>query len=193
MNPLAKRTFLGYSLTFLGFAIIFMGLINPLFFYVIPFKGYTMQHEMQHGNLYKIFLYFGARLTKYLYLPTLSQIIPKSSQLKRVIISFLVPGSPDISDAFGHFRTFSDIFAAKHATITQLIRNSDTLTSYKQVKKSSVYASLQKYWRVLASILLVKCHILSILADICQNLSKNVLICVFSINSVPNHPNIIPN
>lgn len=145
-----------------------------------------MQHEMQHGNFYKIFLYFSARLTIYLYLPTLSQIIPKSSQLKRVIISFLVPGSSDISDAFGHFRTFSQ-------KNTQLSRNSDTLTSYKQVKKSSVYAALQKYWRVLASILLVKCHILSILADICQNLSKNVLICVFSINSVPNHPNIIPN
>lgn len=65
---------------------------------------------------------------------------------------------------FGHFRTFLEtfrtfseksvikshfyvikvlyfvrlwpccVFAAKHATITQLIRNSDTLTSYKQVK-----------------------------------------------------------
>ena len=115
------------------------------------------------------------------------------------------PGSSDISDALGHFRTFSEksvikfhfyvikvlyfvrvwpccVFAAKHATITQLIRNSDTLTSYKQVKKSSVYATLQKYWRVLASILLVRCHILSILADICQNLSKYVLICVFSIH-----------
>lgn len=120
MNPLAKRTFLRYSLTFLGFAIIFMSFINPLFSYVIPFKGYTMQHKMQHGNFYKIFLYFGTKLTKYLYLPTLSQIIPKSSQLKMVIISFLVSRSSDISDALGFFRTFSDIFAAKHATHTQL-------------------------------------------------------------------------
>lgn len=134
-----------------------------------------MQHEMQHGNFYKIFLYFGARLTKYLYLPTLSQIIPKSSQLKRFIISFWVPGSSDISDIFGHFGHFR---SNSDATQTQLRHNSDTLTSYKQVKKSSVYASLQKYWRVLESILLVKCHILSILADICQNLSKNVLICI---------------
>lgn len=117
----------------------------------------VMQHEMQHRNFYKIFLYFGARLTKYLYLPTLSQIIPKSSQLKRFIISFLSSGSSDISDALGHFRTFSEksvikshfsvikvlyfvrlcpccVFAAKHATIAQLSRNSDTLTSYKQVK-----------------------------------------------------------
>ena len=84
MNPLAKRTFLGYTLTFSGFAIIFMGFINPLFFYVIPFKEYTMQHEMQHGNFYKIFLYFGARLTKYLYLPTLSQMLPKLSHISEI-------------------------------------------------------------------------------------------------------------
>lgn len=108
MNPLANRTILGYALTFLGFALTFLGFLMPLFFYVLPLKGYTMQHEMQHENFYKIFLYFGARLTKYLYLPTLSQIVPKSSQLKRVIISFLIPGSSDISDALGHFRTFSE-------------------------------------------------------------------------------------
>lgn len=103
MNPLANQTFLGYTPTFLGFALTFLGFLIPLFFYVLPLKGYTMQHEMQHGNFYKIFLYFGTRLTKYLYLPTLSQIIPKSSQLKRFILSFLSPGSSDISDIFGHF------------------------------------------------------------------------------------------
>lgn len=144
MNPLANQTFLGYTLTFLGFALTFFGFLIPLFFYVFPLKGYTMQHEMQHGNFYKIFLYFSARLTKYLYLTTLSQIIPKSSQLKRFIISFLSPGSSDISDIFGHFRTFwklfSDIFekicyqsalfcevygsAAFSQQNTQLIRNS---------------------------------------------------------------------
>lgn len=113
MNPLANLTFLGYTLTLLGFALTFLGFLIPLFFYVPPLKGYTMQHEMQHGNFYKIFLYFSARLTKYLYLPTLSQIIPKSSQLKRIIISFWVPGSSNISDAREHSRTFSEKSAIK--------------------------------------------------------------------------------
>lgn len=108
MNPLAKRTFLEYSLTFLGFAIILMGFINPLFFYVIPFKGYTMQHEMQHGNFYKIFLYFGARLTKYLYHPNSVPNHPKIIPTQKGYYIILVPGSSDISDALGHFRTFSE-------------------------------------------------------------------------------------
>ena len=50
LNPLANLTFLGYTLTFLGFALTFLGFLIPLFFYVFPLKGYTMQHEMQHGK-----------------------------------------------------------------------------------------------------------------------------------------------
>lgn len=67
----------------------------------------VMQHEMQHGNFYKIFLYFGARLTNYLYhpnsVPNHPKIIPTQKGYHIIFGSWIL-------GHFGRSRTFSDIF-----------------------------------------------------------------------------------
>ena len=105
MNPSAKSTFPSLLLTLHVFVFRLNGIEKSLFFTLFIFYFITMQHEMQHEKIQWIFVFWHRTNKNICIIPTLAQIIPKSSQFKRFIISFLSPGSSDISDALGHFRT----------------------------------------------------------------------------------------
>lgn len=174
LEPISKSDIFGICSDILGFCSDIFGFSYPFIFLCSPFERIHYATRNATRKKYNKFLYSVAWLTKYLYLPTLSQIIPKSSQIKRFIISFLVSGSSDISDALGHFRTFSEnllsnptfmlskrfIFeiygpAAFSQQNTQLSRKSYVTQTHWQVTsklKNPVFMLLSKnigeFWRV---------------------------------------------
>lgn len=172
LEPISKFDIFGLYSDIVGFCSDIFGFSYPFIFLRYPLERTHYATRNATRKFLKDILVFWRQINKIF---VSSQLYPKSSQNH--------PNSKGLSYHFGFldprtFRTLSDIFGHFRKNLL----SNPTLTNYKQVKKSSVYATLQKYWRVLASILLVRCHILSILADICQNLSKYVLICVFFIH-----------